>query len=227
MFVFTSFNNKTTMKSKVIILLTTLIFISLNLSAQSEKLLSVKQMQKDFDEVLVAVETHPDPYTHISEGDYLSKYKEERKSITQPMTVLDYYKKVAKIVALIKDGHSSTNLPRGWLTKKRKKHGVFPFKVFLTNEDELYITKNYSEHELPVPAKIVALNGTSVDSFINTIDPYISYELTRFRNTVIDDRFEMYLYLAFGSTSNLEMEYVHSDTSKLQVQNIPFADWRH
>jgi len=53
------------MKSILLIFITILILASLNISAQSEKLLSVKQMQKDFDEVLVAVEAHPDPYTHI------------------------------------------------------------------------------------------------------------------------------------------------------------------
>ena len=202
------------------------ILFSFNLNAQSDKVLSVKHMHKDFDEILLALEAHPDPFTHIPEEEFMAKFEEVKSSIAEPLRTLDFYKKVATMIALVKDGHTSTYLPRFWMQKKRKELGVFPYEVFLTNDDELYISKNFSQDEIPAPAKILSLNGVSVDSFINEIDPYISYELKPFRNTIIDDRFEMYLYLAFGASDSLEMEYVSSDTTTVVVQNMPLQEWK-
>ena len=195
------------------------------LNAQSDKLLSVKHMHKDLDELLFAIDAHPDPYTKVSEQGFTAKYEEIKNSITEPLNTMEFYKKAASLVALIKDGHSALFLPRGWLDKKRKEHGVFPFEVFLSNEDELYITRNYGAVGIPTPYKIISLNGITVSQFLEKIDPYISYELKRFRNTIIDDRFEMYLYLAFGFSNQTEIEYVQADTAKLVVQNIPIKEW--
>ena len=36
-------------------------------SAQSDKLIQPKQLQKDLDVFLTVLDAHPDPYTHVSE----------------------------------------------------------------------------------------------------------------------------------------------------------------
>lgn len=203
-----------------------LMFLTTSMFSQEDKLFSVKQMHKDFDEILLKVEAHPDPYTHISEKDFMSKFNEVKSSISEPLSTLDFYKKVATIIALIKDGHTSARLPKYWLQKKRKEYGAFPYKVYLTKDDELYVAKSFVENEIPVPSKILSLNGVPISSFLETIDPFISYETKNFRNTIIDDEFEMYLYLAFGFSDNTEIEYQHADKVTIKVENIPYGDWK-
>jgi len=214
------------MKLLVQILTAILILANLNAQAQDDKLLSVKKMQKDFDNLLLSIEAHPDPFIHFGEKAFMAKFDEEKKSIEKPMTSLEFYKKMATMIALLKDGHSVMYLPKGWMNKKRKKNGVFPFEVHLTIDDELYLIKNYGTVNVPLPAKIISVNGIPVSEFLNKIDPYISYELKQFRNTIIDDQFEKYLYLAFGFSNNLELEYLHSDTTQLTVKNIPIVEWK-
>ncbi len=202
-----------------------LLLTSLCIHAQSEKLLSPKQMQKDFAELYEVIGAHPDPYTHITEEQFLDLFEQNEFSLNQNMTYLDYYKKVAAIVALIRDGHSSVQMPAGWLYKKRRKHGVFPFEVYLNNNDELFITKNFSAIDIPTPAKVLSLNGISIDSFLIRIDPYISYERKNFRNTLIDDELEFYLYLAFGQSNNTQIEYSSAATETIEVENITLKEW--
>ena len=201
------------------------ILFSIGLTAQSDKLLSIKQMKKDIAEMLAVVEAHPDPFTHIPEQEFMDAYTSEVASITQEMNILDYYKKVSKLVALIRDGHSSVRMPTGWMTKKRKQHGVFPLSFYLSTEDELFVIKNYGEVDIPLGAKITKINDLPVLDFLAAIDPYISYEKKSFRNTRIDGSLEFYLYLNFGQSDGTKLDYFSGSKKTVTVQNIEYAQW--
>jgi len=194
--------------------------------SQNESEIKPKQLVKDFDSFLSIIDAHPDPYTHISQEDFTAKVEEVRSSLNRPHTVLEFYKKIATVIALMKDGHSSIGFPKNWFEKKRKKNGVFPYKMYLTNENDLYVIKKFNEGKIPVGAKIISINGISVDSFLRKVDPFISYEKTNFRNTVIDGNFEEYLYLAFGNSNNTKMEYFVMDTVSTEIQNMPYKEWK-
>ncbi|HRK54633.1 MAG TPA: S41 family peptidase [Cyclobacteriaceae bacterium] len=197
-----------------------------NLFSQDDKRLGTHAMIRDFDHIEKIIDAHPDPYTHLSEQDFKAKFEEVKSTLNEPHNTLDYYKKVATIVALLKDGHSSVHLPRFWMRTLRTKNGAFPYEVHLTNDDELFVIKNFNNGEIPLAAKIIAINGVSVNDFLASIDPYISYELKHFRNTIIDEDFEKYLYLAFGFADGTEMTYFTSDTASVKVKNMPYQDWK-
>jgi C-terminal processing protease CtpA/Prc len=210
---------------KSILLFLSFIFC-INLIAQSEKLLSIKHMKKDFDEMLAVVEAHPDPFTHITEEEFMNKFNENKNSLNQPLSTLDYYKKVASLIALIRDGHSSVRMPSGWFEKKRKENGVFPLSFHLSTDDKLFVLKNYNDSEIPMGAEITKINDIPIKEFLASIDPYISYELKRFRNTRIDDNLEFYLYLAFGQSNNTRLEYTTGKIGSTTIQNMSFRDWK-
>lgn len=192
---------------------------------QSDKLISSKKLKKDLKELIEFLEAHPDPYRITTEESFANHIEEVRNSLTEPHSKLDFYKKLASIVALLKDGHSSVSM-RDWLKKKRKTHGAFPFEVHLNNEDQLYVIKNISEEIIPHGSRIHKINGISIDSFINQIDPYISYELKPFRNSIIENRFEFYLYVAFGRSDSTQITY-HTDNYKDTItKNISYKEWK-
>lgn len=195
--------------------------------AQDDKTFSTNALLKDIDQFESFLSAHPDLYTHNSEMEFEKAFEDLRLNVEEPLTALEFYRKVAPIVAMIKDGHSSTYLPKKWLENKRKEHGAFPYEMFLTNDNALYILKSLNKGPIPTGAKIHYINGISVDSFISMIDPCISYELSHFRNTTIDEEFEKHLYVAFGSTSNTEITYSVSDTVTEIVENMPFVDWKN
>ena len=192
----------------------------------AQKVLSQKKLMKDYGYVEKLITAHPDPFTHISEAVFKAKVDSIRSTLTTEHTVLEFYKKVAATVALIKDGHSSVSMPKDWLKDQRKKHGVFPYEMHLTNDDELYILKNHGVDDIPLGSKVIAINGMNLDSFLRVVDPYISYELHRFRNTQVDSEFEFYLYLVFGKSSGTEITYFAADTVNTVVENIPYKAWK-
>lgn len=194
--------------------------------AQKTKMLSPKQMNKDLKYLEFVIKAHPDPYSHITEAELTKKIEETKAGLDHELSVLDFYKKVSSIVALIKDGHSSASMPRFWMVNSMREYGAFPYKVYLTNEDELYIIKAFSNGSIPKGAKITAINGIAVDSFLQIIDPFISYERIPFRNTIIDDGFDLYLNLAFGQSSKRTIEYFTGDTKEVVVDNIPYKEWK-
>ena len=199
---------------------------SIDLLSQDEKQISPKKLIKDFDELIGFIEAHPDPYHAVPEATFNAKVAEIRASLDQPHTLPEFYCKLAAVVALLKDGHCNVYFPRFWMQSQRKEKGAFPYEVHLTNEDELYVIKNYNDGPIPVGSKIIRINGISVDSFLNKIDPYISYELKRFRNTVIDEDFEKYLYLAFGLSAPTVLDYYTSDTLSAEISYMPYKDWK-
>lgn len=194
-------------------------------SAQNDEL-SVKDMKADFGSILNVIEAHPDPYQHISEEDFMITFDEARSNLDKPLSFLEFYKRIASTIALLRDGHSSVSFPEDWREKKRKKEGAFPYDFYLTNDDELYVLENLNQGEINKGAKITAINGITVDSFLNVIDPYISYEKKSFRNTRIDSDFELYLHLAFGHSDGTVMEYFVTDTLTSTVKNMEFKDWK-
>ena len=205
------------------------LFLLTSIYSQEDKVIPSKKLLKDFEEFMVIVEAHPDPYTNCKEELFKTKIEEVKASLDSPHTQLDYYKKIASIMALINDGHSRARLPRGWMLSKRKEFGAIPFEVYLDNSNKLYVIEDYNEKQIPVGSEITSINNISVESFLNKIDPFISYEKLKFRNTIIDRDFEDYLYVAFGMSDNLVYEYIDANDSSSQtitIENISYKEWK-
>jgi C-terminal processing protease CtpA/Prc len=220
-----------TKKTRAISFCLTLLFFPLiNLCAQQpEEEISSKQLLKDFKQLEKLIEAHPDPYQHISEEEFNKKLEAVKTSLDQPHTTTAFYKKAASIVALLKDGHSRMGLPENWLSDQRKLNGAFPFEVHLSNEDELYVVKKFNEDSIPLGSRILSINGIKVDSFLRQIDPWISYEKKNFRNTIIDEDFEIYLYLVFGKSDGISMAYAAPFAPEIAltiIRNMPYKEWK-
>ncbi len=212
-------------KNKVYLLIL-FIFLGWNTAeGQDEKLISIKKINKDFDMLKAIISAHPDPFTHIPEEEFNQQYNDIKSSLDHEHDMLEFYKKASSLVALIKDGHSSVHLPEHWFKNHVKKVGLFPYEVFLSNDDELVVIKDLNQGKIPEGAKITSINGIPIDEFIQRIDPYIAYEKTHFRNTLIDDFFDKYLWLAFGHRTEHEIEYYYTDTSRINVPNMSYKKW--
>ncbi len=180
-------------------------------------------MKKDLKVLIETLEAHPDPYTKISEADFQKVVKEVEGKIVGDLDIIENYKNISKLVALIGDGHSSVLMPRYWLDKVRKEHGVFPYEVFLSNEGKLFVVKSYGDEQMPLGAQILAINGKSVDSFIEMVTPYLSYETDAFRNDLISESFEFLLYVVFKQVDQLNFKL---ETSEVQVASMPYEKWK-
>lgn len=215
------------MKIQISLVFTSLVLLQFSAFGQYEfKILKPKQMQKDLAELKAVMEAHPDPYTKISEDDFNTLISTAEKNITVEMDEIDYFKEIATIISAIDDGHSNALMPKNWFKKVRRENGAFPYDVFLTNQNELYFTKSYGDKTIDLGAQIMSINDMSIEEFVNTIDPYISYETLPFRNDQISERFELFLYLVFKTANGLKFTYKVATESEAIVQTMPFKDWR-
>jgi len=211
------------MKTLLIILISPVLLFSQDLSST----LSKKKALRDYETFMDLIDAHPDPFRHITEEDFYKRVDKNKSEITDGINTLEFYKLLSEVMALIKDGHSSISLPRNYLKNVRKESGAFPYKVHVSNEDRLYIVKSYSEeNKIPAGTEILAINEMPISSFIETVDPYISYERMPFRNVILELSFESHLLLAFGTTTGIQLEYKEGAEVKNElVKNIDYKLW--
>lgn len=198
-----------------------LLLLPNSIGAQHD-LIKSRHLRKDFESYVGLLEAHPNPYRHITEQVFAERIKAVRNRIKKPMTLIEFYKQLSSISALIRDGHSYVGMPRFWEQNKFKEDGVFPLKVHLSNDDELYVLKSYqTDDPIPSGVRIMKINGISIDSFIRGVDPFISYERKAFRNYRIESKFYLYLLLHFGNYDGLKFEYFTSEKKVTKVHSIP------
>ena len=197
------------------------------ITAQNDRLLPPKKLKKDLKELVAVIEAHPAPYRHITEDQLNALIDSTKNLLEEPMTMLDFYKLMSPIYSAIKDGHTSVRLPRKWMYNYRKKHGVFPFKVHLTDDNHLHIIDNYSDDKtIALGSEILGLNGVLITTFLEDISPYIAYEQENFRNSQIQTNFDMYLLLYFGQIKQIEIDYLSDIERKHTVDYIAYKDWK-
>ncbi len=215
------------MKNRILLSGLLLTFFHLSLTGQVElKMLSPKKMKKDLEYFLGVLDAHPDPYTKVSEEDFQAKVKAVEQNISKELDEIDYYKNLAGIMGLIRDGHSSVYMPRFWMKEVRKKHGVFPYEMFLSNDNELFVVKSYGDEQLPLGTRILEINGMAVEAFVEAVTPYLSYETIPFRNDRISESFELMLYLVFKKADQLRFKFKVFEESEVVVSAMPYKEWR-
>jgi len=214
---------------KTLIFISTVLLTFLNLSSFGQielKMLSSKSMKQDLKNLLETIDAHPDPFTKISKNEFQAIIKNVEQNISKELDEIDFYKNLSRIVASLGDGHSNVRMPSLWLKTVRKKNGVFPYDVFLTNNDELFVTKTYGDKQIALGAQILAINGISVSKFVETITPFISYETIPFRNDRISESFEFMLYLIFKEVDKLSFKFKIAKESEVIVSTIPYKEWK-
>jgi len=131
-----------------------LLFSCLTVSLSAQKTLSPKQQKKDFKQLLALLEAHPAPYLWTTEEAFNQKSKEIEKQLTEERNLIEFYKLIAPLVAMMKDGHSKVFFPYDHLESIQKKNGVFPYEVYLSDEDEFYLMASLEDNQaIPKGAK--------------------------------------------------------------------------
>lgn len=193
--------------------------------AQYNPIISPKKLKKDFSKLVAMVEAHPSPFRHISEENLYSLIDSTKKLLNKPMNKVDFFKLASPIYSTIKDGHSSISIPSDWLKKYKKQHGVFPYKVYLREDNSLFIIDNYSQEEaIALGSEIIAFNDIPLHTFLDKISPYIAYEQEIFRNELIQSNLDLYLLLYFGELEAIKITYQDQSPKSHVVKYIDYGD---
>lgn len=172
--------------------------------------------------MLDLIEAHPNPYQYISKYSLDSLIDSKRSQLGFVESDMEFYKLVAPVITAIHDGHSVVFPPRDIYEKVREDCGYFPYKLHLTDQDQLYVLSNVCHQELPIPkgAEIIEIEGQPTRAFLESIDPFISYESKPYRNSRITERPLLHFYQVFEQCEDIEMTYRYIEEKRVVVENI-------
>ncbi len=195
---------------------------------QAGKIIDERFLFKEYDDITEQlVITHPALYRFISRDSLDALIADGRSKIHKSMDQLSFYKLVSPLFAAVSDGHSKILIGESLYEKIYEKKGIFPYKVWMDNEDRLFvIDTQLDESEIPLGSEITAINGVPVAQFINEAVKYVTYEHKSYRNSVISDNLNWLLALTLDYEDTLQIEINNSPSESLTVSLIPFKKWR-
>jgi hypothetical protein len=171
----------------------TLLFIPKQIQ---ERGIPPKFLKEDVDFLLRSIEEiHPNPYAYTPKEDIYKMKMNIIKQIDHPMTQFEFYKKIAPLVASLKDGHTSVRLPK--IPGK-----LFPLKVEIFG-NRIFAGKEYGG--IPQGSEILEINEIKASELIEGMKKYMSGERDAFISAVIEREFLQLLYAELGDCKEFKV----------------------
>lgn len=149
-------------------------------------------------------EAHGDPYRFTKKETLEAQFDRARTFVSQKdsLLIFEFYGEVMKIMALLKDGHSSSFLP----TFDRMEGKVFfPLRIRFI-EFKPYIIQNLSNQDIPIGAELLEINGQPVDKLFEFLSEFVhrdgNIRLVRYRR--MESNFYLsLLFKTFGISKDI------------------------
>jgi C-terminal processing protease CtpA/Prc len=206
-------------KRKTIILW--LLFFPFLLFAQidGDQLIEPSQIKTDIDTLIYKLkDVHPTFLNHYEANSLQVRIDSIKKSITKPMSSLDFFRIMQPIVTV--DGHT-TLLFNGPLCDNEGSP-LFPFKVVIFN-NELYIKENLSENKTLIKGTpIEKINGISSENIIQNLYGYVPGEKESFKSKKLEESFHVFMALVYGSFSDFNITVNHNE---LKLKGAKWEDF--
>lgn len=195
-------------------------FFIIHFSFGQKNLLLEKKLDKDsisaeFTELYNLTNTiHPGQFMFTSKKEFDKTYFDLKNSIKTNLSIVDYYKLTATLMAKIKDGH--TTVDRGQITTLLKDEQVFPFSIYQI-KGKYYFDKSTDENKNYKGLQILSINGKEIATIVNEIKKYIHLEgrnetglNTRFKN------FPFY-YFIYNQSEKFDIEFLDKNNQKQKI----------
>lgn len=127
------------------------------------ELLSPEDMRYDLDELFHRIETtHPNPYAKRSKAEVDLERQKIHDEIDNPMTMFDFYNKVAPLVVSLGDFHTQVILPSTIFGGSPSKEKFLPLEVQFTEERGFAAINFTGNPEIPLGTELITINGTAI-----------------------------------------------------------------
>lgn len=179
-------------------------------------------MLEDFDFLIKTLEeVHPNLYAYVDEAETRARYLEIKESFVEDMTVIDFYRKVGKLIAGFKDGHTHAYLSAPLIDMKNFKY-LPPDIAFI--EGKAIVTHDNS-HTFKKNDQILAINDINMEEIYEKILTYISGEKDTFRNVLAGFWLNFLLYIVYGFESPFKIKYKSGEeVSEVMVEGLTNSD---
>jgi C-terminal processing protease CtpA/Prc len=143
------------------------------------KMLSPEDMRSDLDELFRLIEEiHPDPYMNRAKTDVDRDRQALYQELSQPMTIVDYYRKVAPLIDSLADPHTSVFPSSDTNQQISSYEKAFPLDVEF-EDGKAYIIENWSGNpDISLGAELLSINGIPLSTIQKNIIANPGYYFT-------------------------------------------------
>ncbi len=165
-------------------------------------------------------EGHPGLYLYTKKEEFDRHFEQVEKAFDRPMTLREFYLKVAPLVEKVYCGHTYFDLPQKLLNSLVKEAPQFPLPLIFLNQ------KAYLDHakaEIPLGAEITAINGIPMKGVMEKLLPQVrsdGYNATMKYHLLADD-FALRHFLSFGRKETFPVDYIPFGSDEIIQKNIP------
>lgn len=167
---------------------------------------------------------HPGQFMFCTKKEFSKTYLDLKKAIKNNLSIVDYYKLTASLMAKIKDGHTAVD--RSNISTLLKDKPVFPFSIYKI-KNNFYLNKSTKENKDFLGCKILKINGKTINSIVNEIQKYIHLEGRNETGLNIKFKNFPFYYFIYNQPENFEIEYLGSNNEKknINLKGIKFEDF--
>jgi len=167
---------------------------------------------------------HPGQFMFCSKNEFDKTYSSLKSSIKTDLSLVEYYKLTATLMAKIKDGHTAVD--RGRIIGLLNERLVFPFSIYKIM-GHYYLDKSSQENKEYTGLRILTINGKDINTVVNEMKQYIHIEGRN--ETGLNVRFSNFpfYYFMYNQTEKFEIEYADRSNHKLKgiFKGMPFKEY--
>lgn len=148
----------------------------------TQRKFSPQELRKDFSVMRSSLEeAHPGIYWYTNKQALDAKFDSVYNSLNDSLTMMDFYKRAAPVIAQIRCGHTRLIMRASRLSKrdlnedKAKGKPIFNDIDFRIEGHKLYVVKNYGKNSLLKPGdELVAINNKPLSNLLDIAKTLIS-----------------------------------------------------
>ena len=162
-----------------------------------------EQLREDVDAFVSGIiERHPDVAAYAEIAAFHQQATRLKSSLTEPLTRVEFFRKVGALSHLFNDGHTFLIWPyQEYQHLKENGALVFPFALDIFS-DGVYIKYDYffKDQQLPKGAKLLSINNMDIFDIFADAQEYVGGETDILRKHVVAERFPVMLWAMYGIT---------------------------
>lgn len=180
------------------------------------------ELKTDLDFLVKTLEdVHPDLYVYTPKSVFTQAKGKIAVELNSSMSRLDFYLRVAPLVAMLNEGHTKLYPPWEEYHHFLRNGGlVFPFDLDL-RESRAFITADYSSDTLiAAGSELLSINAIPIKQIVDSLLNFISSEKIATKLESLEESFRHSLWLIYKFEGDFEVEFTSNLDGKRYIQKI-------
>lgn len=216
------FNLKTTLQLFLLALLTSCVSVKKH-NAKHEILIAPEKLKQDVDFSYKKLQKlHPNLYWYISKDSLDYKFDSLKNSIRQPLKPNEFYRKLAPVIAQIKEGHLrlvplEKRLTRKEIKNLEKQKGLLSRYNFVLDGNRIFVKDNAEKiPNMNVGTEILKIKDIPVKDLLESYRPFVNSdgENQTFQKYILARRWPSYFTADHGILDSVKIEAQYRNESK-------------